>query len=101
MAISSDRLQQLGEIAKVDVDAMTSGQKQALIGYANALLGRFSSIADDAIEHASPLIHPGDPQTWMRDDDVQASLGARRALAHAPVRDDQSYIVPRVVDDNA
>ncbi len=50
----------------------------------------------------APMIHPGDAHMRlsddsMRDDVVQAALGAETALRNAPQQQDGCFVVPRVV----
>ena len=58
-------------------------------------MDQLNELDTDGIE---PTAHPLDVRNVWRGDEAEASYDAERALANAPVRDGEYFLVPRVLD---
>jgi len=77
------------KLSDAELDTMTT-QLRAVLDYM-ALLGEVDTSAVEPMAHAVELTNV------LRDDVVRPSLPRDEALASAPHRDDQCYLVPAVL----
>ena len=96
MAISRAEVEKVSLLARLhlsdeELDKMTTQMGQIL--HYMDLLGE---VRTDGIE---PMAHAVEVSDVLRDDEVRASLDRDQALANAPARDDQCYLVPAVLGD--
>jgi aspartyl-tRNA(Asn)/glutamyl-tRNA(Gln) amidotransferase subunit C len=76
-------------LSEDEVERMTT-QLGAILGYMD-LLGEVDTTG------VEPMAHARDLTNVFRDDAVQPSLEREQALANAPHRDDECYLVPAVL----
>lgn len=101
MPIDDAALHSLATLTRIDVDAVPDLSKEAIRERLNEHLQWLEmawSPEDDAL---APLTHVGDPQTALRDDIPESTLGVDAALRNAPMHDEDFFLVPQVVDDNS
>jgi aspartyl-tRNA(Asn)/glutamyl-tRNA(Gln) amidotransferase subunit C len=95
MALSSHEVKKVALLARLkltdeELDKFTS-QLNQIVGYVEQL----QELNTDDVE---PLAHPLPVMNVFRSDDVQPSLAVEKALANAPKRDSDFYLVPPVLD---
>jgi aspartyl-tRNA(Asn)/glutamyl-tRNA(Gln) amidotransferase subunit C len=61
------------------------------------ILAYVDTLATVNTDKVAPTTHAAASTTAFRDDVVRASLPLETALANAPARDEQNFIVPRVI----
>jgi len=96
MAISRDEVEKVSLLGRLllsedDLDTMTT-QLGQILQYVDLL----AEVDTDQVE---PMAHALEVCDVFRDDQVSGSLDRRRALANAPGRDDECYLVPAVLGD--
>ena len=78
-------------LSEQELDTMTS-QLGEILGYIE-LLGEVDT------SRVEPMAHPLDIADVFRDDRVRPSLDREEALANAPSRDQECYLVPAVLGE--
>lgn len=101
MAIDEARLNRLSSLARLDVSARDNASRELLRQRLDSLLAWTESIHHHDVTDVEPLLHPADLQTWMRADKAVTPPGVDAVLMNAPAHDQDSFLVPQVVDDNA
>jgi len=96
MAISREEVEKVSLLARLllsenDLDHLT-GQLGDILGYMD-LLGEVDT------EQVEPMAHALDVSDVFREDEEGVSLDRDAALANAPNRDDECYLVPAVLGD--
>ena len=97
MAISREEVEKVSLLGRLllsdeELDKMTS-QLSGILGYMELL----SQLDTEQVE---PMAHALDVSDVFRDDVVRPSLPREQALANAPNRDDECYLVPAVLGEN-
>lgn len=101
MPIDEATLDRLAKLARVNLTSRTSASKQELRQRLGTILDWIETTHVHDVVDVEPLVHPADLQTWMRADEAVTPLGAAAVLMNAPAHDQDSFLVPQVVDDNA
>ncbi len=96
MAISREQIEKVSLLGRLllseeELDKMT-GQLGRILGYVDLL-------AEVDTEQVEPMAHALDVSDVFRDDEVRPSLDREQALASAPNRDDECYLVPAVLGE--
>jgi len=94
MAISRDEVEKVSLLARLRLTGEELNQMTSQLG---AILQYMELLAEVDTQGIEPLAHPLDVANVFRDDRVQPSLGRELALAGAPHRDDECYLVPAVL----
>jgi len=97
MAISREEVEKVSLLGRLllsedELDTMTS-QMSGILEYMDLL----SEVDTEQVE---PMAHALDVSDVFRDDQVRPSLPRDEALANAPSRDDECYLVPAVLGEN-
>lgn len=64
----------------------------------NAILDFIEQLQEVDIEGVEPLAHGGEVTNVFREDRAEPSLPREKALANAPKRNSESFLVPAVLD---
>jgi aspartyl-tRNA(Asn)/glutamyl-tRNA(Gln) amidotransferase subunit C len=96
MAITRAEVEKIALLGRLllsdeELDRMTS-QMSAILGYVDLL----SEVDTTQVE---PMAHAVDVANAFRDDAVRPSLERESALANAPHRDEECYLVPAVLGE--
>jgi len=94
MAISRDEVEKVSLLARLRLTAEQLDQMTSQLG---AILHYMELLAEVETEGIEPLAHPLDVVNVFREDRVQPSLSRELALAGAPHRDEECYLVPAVL----
>lgn len=101
MPIDDATLEHLAHLTRIDLDAIEDVPKETLKKRVNAHWQWIDNSLQDGDDSLPPLVYVGDPQTALRDDVPQKTLGTDTVLRNAPARDQDFFLVPQVVDDNS
>ncbi len=96
MAISREEVEKVSLLGRLllsedELDKMTSQMGQ--------ILGYMDLLAEVDTDQVEPMAHALDISDVFRDDRAQPSLPREEALANAPNRDDECYLVPAVLGE--
>jgi len=96
--IDEAQVRKVAKLARLELSeeevAEFTGQLSAILGYVD----KMDELDTDAVE---PLAHSLPVSNVLRDDRAVDSLGPQAALANAPVRDEQFFLVPKILDDGS
>ena len=96
--IDEAEVRKVAKLARLD---LTDAEVQEFTGQLVAILdyvGAMNRLDTDGVE---PLAHCLPITNCLREDVVCPSLGADKALANAPDRDEDFFKVPKILDDNS
>ncbi len=96
MALSRQEVEKVSLLGRLllsdeELDKMTDQMGQ--------ILGYIDLLAELDTEQVEPMAHALDVSDVFRNDEVRPSLPRDRALANAPNRDEECYLVPAVLGD--
>ena len=96
MAISREEVEKVSLLGRLllsetELDKMTSHLDQ--------ILGYMELLAEVDTEQVEPMAHALDVSDVFRDDEIRPSLQREQALANAPKRDGECYLVPAVLGE--
>lgn len=92
----------LSEIEKVAILArlsLTSAEAEMMTEQLGKVLEYMSLLNEVNTEHVEPLAHAVELTNVFREDQVTGSLDREEALANAPHRDAECYLVPAVLGE--
>jgi aspartyl-tRNA(Asn)/glutamyl-tRNA(Gln) amidotransferase subunit C len=92
--ISKEQILHIAHLARLEVD---SDNVAALEKDLNNILGYVHSLQALDLSEVEPTAHGSLVPTPLREDEIQPSLGAEKALAAAPQSGNSAFIVPKVV----
>jgi aspartyl-tRNA(Asn)/glutamyl-tRNA(Gln) amidotransferase subunit C len=96
--IDQAEVRKVAKLARLDLTeaevAEFTGQLVAILDY----VGEMNRLDTEGVE---PLAHCLPITNCLREDVVHPSLGADKALANAPDRDEDFFKVPKILDDSS
>jgi aspartyl-tRNA(Asn)/glutamyl-tRNA(Gln) amidotransferase subunit C len=96
MAISRKQVEKVSLLGRLLLSEQELEKMTTQLGQILDYMDLLAAVDTDDVE---PLAHPLDMSDVFRDDQVRPSLPRERALANAPNRDDQCYLVPAVLGE--
>ena len=97
MALSSQELTQLANLAKLDMTNLNIDQLQNKIDYFLTLANQLSEVNTNDIQ---PLTHPLDMQQRLRDDETGNTCDSKNYQDLSEHVRDNLYLVPAVLDSS-
>lgn len=94
MKISKDEVEKIAHLARLKID---DSQKGKMAEQLSDILGYIDKLKDVDVDGVKLSSGAAFINNVLRDDDVSPSPGPDVTLANAPQRDDDFYMVPRVV----
>ncbi|MCA9174899.1 MAG: Asp-tRNA(Asn)/Glu-tRNA(Gln) amidotransferase subunit GatC [Planctomycetales bacterium] len=94
MSLSVEEVAKIASLARLRLSSEQLARMTAELG---AIVGYVEQLDELDTEGVEPMAHAGDLVNVFREDVLQDSLPRDEALANAPKRDDQSYLVPPVL----
>jgi aspartyl-tRNA(Asn)/glutamyl-tRNA(Gln) amidotransferase subunit C len=95
VSITSDDVKWIAHLARLEM----ADDELAVLGRdLNAIVGYVDQLRELDTEKVEPLAHPLDLSNVFREDEPAPSLPVDEILANAPVRSDDYYAVPAVLD---
>ena len=78
---------------------LTEEESDALAGHINKLLESFRMLGELDTDDVEPTSHVVPVANVFREDVVTPSITPEEVLANAPEEDEDSFVVPRIVED--
>ena len=94
MKISKDEVEKIAHLARLDIDEPL---KEALSHQLSHILDYIDKLKDVDVEGVKPVSGAAFMNNVLREDVHHTSPGPDVTLANAPERDEDFYLVPRVV----
>lgn len=94
MKISTDEVENMAHLARLEIDA---SQKEKMAEQLSHILGYIDKLKDVDVNGVKLSSGVTIMNNVLREDEVKTSPGPSVTLANAPERDEDFYIVPRVV----
>jgi aspartyl-tRNA(Asn)/glutamyl-tRNA(Gln) amidotransferase subunit C len=94
MKISKDEVEKIAHLARLDID---DSLKETLSGQLSHILDYIDTLRNVDVEGVVPASGAAFMNNVLREDQAVASPGPDVTLANAPEREDDFYVVPRVV----
>lgn len=94
MKISTDEVAKIAHLARLEVDA---SQKEEMAEQLSHILGYIDKLKDVDVEGVKLSSGAAFMKNVLREDELKVSAGPCVTLANAPQRDEDFYIVPRIV----
>ena len=95
--IDIEQVRHIGVLSRIELNddqaARLAGQLGAIVEY----FGKLNELDTDGVE---PLVHTMETHNVLADDAPNASLSPDEALANAPARDGDYFMVPKVIGDS-
>ncbi len=90
--------EQVDDVARLAHLALEPEEKRRFTAQLNEILTYMEQLDEVSTEGVEPTAHGLDLVNVFRDDIVQPSLGAEKALANAPETAHQYFVVPRIIE---
>ena len=94
MKISTDEVGKIAHLARLEIDA---SQKEKMAEQLSHILQYIDKLKDVDVEGVKLFSDAAFMNNVLRDDELKVSPGPDVTLANAPQRDEDFYIVPRIV----
>ncbi len=94
MKISQQEVEKMAHLARLDVD---DELKETLAGQLSDILDYIDTLKDVDVDGVTPVSGAAFMNNVLREDIQEPSPGPDVTLANAPERDQDFYVVPRVV----
>ena len=85
---------ELAKLARLDMDA---AELSRMAGQLAAILRYAAKLDEVDITGVAPTTHTLDAVNALRDDEVLPSLPREAALQNAPQRNDEAFVVPKII----
>jgi aspartyl-tRNA(Asn)/glutamyl-tRNA(Gln) amidotransferase subunit C len=96
MAISRNEVEKVALLARL---LLSEDELQQMTRHLGDILGYVDLLAELDTDRVEPMAHALDVSNCFREDHTQPSLDRELALANAPSRDDECYLVPAVLGE--
>lgn len=96
MAISREEVEKVSLLARL---ALSEDELDKMTGQLGAILRYMDLLSEVDTEGIEPMAHPLDMTNVFRADAVRPSLPRDEALANAPKRDSECYLMPAVLGE--
>ena len=94
MKISTDEVTKIAHLARLEID---TSQKEKMAEQLSHILQYIDKLKDVDVEGVKLFSDAAFMNNVLRDDELKVSPGPEVTLANAPQRDEDFYIVPRIV----
>jgi aspartyl-tRNA(Asn)/glutamyl-tRNA(Gln) amidotransferase subunit C len=95
MSLTADDVAKVALLARL---RLTPGELQTFTGQLNSIVGFVEQLGELDTTDVEPLAHGVEVRNVFREDVRQPSLPREDALANAPQRNAESFLVPAVLD---
>jgi aspartyl-tRNA(Asn)/glutamyl-tRNA(Gln) amidotransferase subunit C len=94
MSLSRAEVEKIALLSRLLLSEEEIGRMTVQLG---EVLGYMDLLAEVDTTNVEPMVHAQDMANVFREDTVRPSLGRAQALANAPHRDEECYLVPAVL----
>ena len=91
-------IEQVRQVAKLSRLNLSEQEISQFAGQLSAILGYVEKINQLDTSNAEPLAHCLPINNCLRADEVKPSLGTEKTLSVAPDKDEQFFIVPKILE---
>ena len=95
--IDSDLVRHIGRLSRIE---LTEDEVQTFAKQLGAIVGYFDKLQELDTENVQPMPHAVEVQNVLSEDQPGESLSPDQALANAPQRDGDFFMVPKVIRDD-
>ena len=95
--IDDDLVRQIGKLSRIELTDKQVGLFGTQLG---AILDYFDKLQELDTENIEPMVHAVELTNVFGDDELGESLTPAQALANAPQRDGDFFMVPKVIGDS-
>ncbi len=95
MALSHEEVEKVALLARLK---LSEAELEKFTTQLNQIVGYVEQLQQLDTEDVEPMAHPLPVTNVFRADEVRPSIGTDAALANAPKRDEEFYLVPPVLD---
>ncbi len=95
MALSRQEVEKVALLARLK---LTDAELEKFTAQLNQIVGYVEQLQELDTEEIEPMAHPLPINNVFHADSVTDSIGVDKALANAPKRDQEFYLVPPVLD---
>lgn len=92
--LDQEELAHVAKLARLDMDAEALAR---MAGQLDAILRYAAKLDEVDITGVAPTTHTLDAVNALRDDEVRPSLPREKALKNAPQRNEEAFVVPKVI----
>ena len=96
MAISREQVDKVSLLGRL---LLSEDELEEMTRQLGRILDYMDLLSEVDTQQVEPMAHALDLSDVFRDDEVRPSLARDRALANAPNRDDECYLVPAVLGE--
>jgi aspartyl-tRNA(Asn)/glutamyl-tRNA(Gln) amidotransferase subunit C len=95
--IDIDQVRHIGVLSRIELD---DDQAQDLAGQLGAIVEYFGKLDELDTDGVEPMAHAVGTHNVLAEDAPKESLSPDQALANAPARDGDFFMVPKVIGDS-
>ncbi len=95
MTIDEEAVDIIAHLARLE---LSGDEKQDMIKDMNKILDFMAKLNEINTSGVEPLVYMTDEVNVLREDVVKAEITHQEALQNAPKRDDDFFLVPKVID---
>lgn len=99
MPIDRDTLFHTARLARLNLELLPEDEVDALAGQMQRIVAHVDRLSEVDVEGIPAASQPFDIELDLREDEPRQTPGASAVLSNAPARDDEHFLVPRVVGD--
>jgi aspartyl-tRNA(Asn)/glutamyl-tRNA(Gln) amidotransferase subunit C len=96
MAVTKKDVEKIAELARLE---FSDQELESFTPQMNEILTFMDKLNELETENVDPLSHPVERTNVFREDEMKPSITTDDALKNAPVKNDQHFIVPKVIGD--
>ena len=96
MKISKDEVKETAELARLE---FSDEQLEKFTGQLGGILEHIEDLNELDTENIEPTSHVLELSTPLREDKVQQLITVEEALANAPEKNDDFFVVPKVIEE--
>jgi aspartyl-tRNA(Asn)/glutamyl-tRNA(Gln) amidotransferase subunit C len=95
--ITPEQVRHIGLLGRIE---LTDAEVEKFTAQLGHILQAFDKIQALETEGIEPMVHPVEIENVLAEDKLGASLAPDEALANAPARDGDYFMVPKVLGDS-
>ena len=96
-SITNEQVRHIGKLGRIE---LTDEQVELFAGQLADILGYFDKLQELDTDDVQPMAHAVEIHNVLAADEVRPSLSPADALANAPERDGDFFMVPKVIGDS-
>ncbi len=94
-------IEQVKQVAKLSRLALSEAEIAQFADQLSAILEYIEKLNQLDTSKVEPLAHCLPINNCLREDNIKSSLGTEKTLANAPQKDDQFFLVPKILEGDS